>query len=133
MSYPRIFRTPGLADFAQAVDEERARQLAKWGDQRHPDGTGDAAMFGMPMSAIASMIKGINDQLRPSSYELWINADTGQTADGPNRPQWLPIFLEEVFEAAAETDPQALRTELIQVAAICAAWISDIDRRGGAR
>jgi hypothetical protein len=131
VSYPRIFRTPGVAEFAEAVDAERARQLAKWGDQRHPDGTGDkAAMFGMPMAAIADMLKGVNSELRPHPDTVWVAADGSQPI-GPVRPQWLPIFLEEVFEAAAETDPAKLRAELVQCAAVIAAWISDIDRRGG--
>jgi hypothetical protein len=34
-----------------------------------------------------------------------------------------------VEEAFAESDPTKLRAELIQVAAICAAWIHDIDQR----
>lgn len=125
MSYPRIFRTPGVADFAEAVDEERGRQLAKWGDQRHPDGTGDqASMFGMPMEAIARMLKTVNDQLH-RAQPGWSTVDMQPTGG----PQWLPILLEEVFEAAAETDPINLRTELVQCAAVIAAWISDIDRR----
>lgn len=33
------------------------------------------------------------------------------------------------FEALAETDPRYLRTELVQVAAVIAAWLYDIDRR----
>lgn len=124
MSYPHLFTTPGLGDFAEAVDQERARQLAKWGDQRHPDGTGDAAMLGMSMTSIAQMLKGINDGLRGYG-PAWV------TFDGPqdNGPQWLPIFLEEVFEAATETEPAKLRTELVQCAAVIQAWISDIDRR----
>lgn len=128
--YPTLFTTPGMKAFAEEIDAERGRQLAKWGDQRHPDGTGDAAMFGMPMTAIAQTLKGINDELRPSSHVIWTAADSGQTL-GPSRPQWLPILLEEVFEAASETDPDRLRVELIQVAAVCAAWLYDLDRRPG--
>ncbi len=126
--YPTLFTTPGVKQFAEEIDAERARQIAKFGDQRHPDGTGDAAMFGMPMASIAQMLKGINDELRPSSHALWIAADGSQPV-GAVRPQWLPIFLEEVFEAAAETDPAKLRAELLQVAAVCSAWVSDLDRR----
>jgi len=40
---------------------------------------------------------------------------------------------EEVAEAFAETDAALLRTELIQVAAVIAAWVSDIDRRRGGK
>jgi hypothetical protein len=38
--------------------------------------------------------------------------------------------LEEVFEAFAESSPDALRKELTQVAAVAVAWIEDIDSRG---
>lgn len=129
MSQPNLFSISGLSTFVDAVSAERFRQLTKWGDQRHPDGTGDKpALFGMPMAAIAEVIKGVNADLRsPLDYSVWLRADEKPTA--VHRPQWLPIFLEEVFEAAAEADPEKLRVELIQVAAVCAAWISDIDRR----
>jgi hypothetical protein len=39
------------------------------------------------------------------------------------------ILREEVYEAFAEEDPAALRTELIQVAAVAATWVDAIDRR----
>ncbi|MEY9934267.1 hypothetical protein ABH926_008932 [Catenulispora sp. GP43] len=40
------------------------------------------------------------------------------------------MLLEEVYEALAEVDPAALRAELVQVAAVAAAWVEDIDSRG---
>jgi hypothetical protein len=39
------------------------------------------------------------------------------------------VLNEEVAEAFAESDPAKLRAELLQVAAVCAAWIYDIDTR----
>jgi NTP pyrophosphatase (non-canonical NTP hydrolase) len=45
---------------------------------------------------------------------------------------WLTILHEETGEAARailEADEENLRAELIQVAAVAAAWIEDIDRR----
>lgn len=42
---------------------------------------------------------------------------------------WLHILREEVAEAFAETDPVALRGELVQVAAVAVAWAEAIDRR----
>jgi hypothetical protein len=45
--------------------------------------------------------------------------------DGDN---WRDILEEEVYEAFAETDPQKLRKELVQVAAVAAQWIADLDR-----
>ena len=99
--------TPGLTAFATAVGTERQAQLAKWGDQRHPDGTGQ--------------------------YPELIDADVArmacQQAHRGGYLDWLHILREEVAEAFAETDPGRLRTELVQVAAVCAAWVADIDSR----
>lgn len=42
---------------------------------------------------------------------------------------WKDILLEEVFEALAEEDPELLKAELIQVAAVAASWADAIERR----
>lgn len=91
-----------LADIAA----ERARQLAKWGEQNHPDGTG-----------------------RPGDDDM-ANLDRAKCkANGPDEDNWRDILQEEVSEAFAETHPLALRAELVQVAAVAVAWIETIDRR----
>jgi hypothetical protein len=105
--YPHLFRTPGVARFAEAIDAERQAQLAKFGDQHHPDGTG------LPVYQHAA--RRYRDQTQR-------NADAGVLA-------WRDVLLEEVYEALAESDPARLRAELVQVAAGCAAWISDLDQR----
>lgn len=106
--YPTLFTTPGVKDFAEAVDAERQRQLETFGEQHHPDGTGQ--------------------------YPETVDADVArmacQNAAEGGYLDWLHILREEVAEAFAESDPAALRAELIQVAAVCAAWIHDLDRRG---
>jgi protein involved in temperature-dependent protein secretion len=107
MSYPTLFTTPGVRAFAEEIDAERQRQLAKFGDQHHPDGTG-----GLFLANMAHV-------LRSECQEA---ADRGEVT-------WRQILMEECGEAFAETDPAALRTELLQVAAVCAAWIADIDSR----
>lgn len=106
--YPTLFSTAGVKAFAEAIDAERARQLAKFGDQHHPDGTGRDGYVEKADAARAAC-----------------QAD----ADEPDGPRWSLILLEEVYEALAESDPVKLRAELLQVAAVCAAWIYDIDRR----
>ncbi|WP_206337337.1 hypothetical protein [Streptomyces sp. Z26] len=107
MSYPTLFTTPGVKAFAEDVDAERQRQLAKFGDQHHPDGTG-----GSGPRYTADRYRSIVDQ--------------ALQGDGPT---WRDVLLEEVYEALAEEDPDALRVELVQVAAVCAAWVSDLDSR----
>jgi hypothetical protein len=42
---------------------------------------------------------------------------------------WKHILREEFLEAMAEEDPEQLREELVQVAAVAVAWIEAIDRR----
>lgn len=100
MSYPTIFQTPGVKDFAEAVDAERQRQLKKWGEQDHPDGTG-----GLFLATMAHT-------LRAECQEA---ADRGEVT-------WRHILMEECAEAFAETDPDKLLMELDQAAAVIAAW-----------
>ena len=106
MAYPTLFSTPGVKDFAEAIDAERQRQLGKFGEQHHPDGTERRR------ARLAGAARG-----------------RCQLAANEGRVTWRHILDEEVEEAFAETDPTNLRAELIQVAAVCAAWIADLDSR----
>lgn len=105
--YPHLYRVPGVARFAEAVDAERLAQLLKFGDQRHPDGTG------LPVYQHSA------DRYR----------DHADRAAASGHLAWRDVLLEEVYEALAESDPARLRAELVQVAAVCAAWIADLDQR----
>ena len=91
---------------ASEVLDERARQDAKWGEQNHLDGTGP-------------LFRPVADAARSTCEAAFT---TGQGT-------WQHILAEEFYEAVAETDPQKLRTELIQVAAVAIAWAEAIDRR----
>ncbi|MGQ5576047.1 hypothetical protein [Streptomyces sp. ECR3.8] len=107
MSYPTIFTTPGVRAFAEEIDAERQRQLAKFGHQHHPDGTGS-----VPQQEAAALARMECEDAFGSGYGTWCH-----------------VLFEETREALAESDPAKLRAELIQVAAVCAAWIHDIDSR----
>jgi hypothetical protein len=108
--------TPPSADGAEPtvgvlaeIAAERLRQNAKWGEQNHLDGTG-----------------------RPGDAETAVLDRAKCKANGPDGPDvdnWRDILQEEVSEAFAETDPELLRVELIQVAAVAAQWVEAIDRR----
>lgn len=103
--------TPGDALFGTRrvlgdVAAERRRQDAKWGPQSHRDGTGYA-------------YEGDRTRFRQAC----------ELAFGEGVGTWVDILLEEVYEALAETDLEKLRTELVQTAAVAAAWVEDIDRR----
>jgi hypothetical protein len=97
-------------DALEAINVERERQIMRWGVQEHPDGTHETTWI-----AAAESAKRTND---------WLGSlESGELT-------WLDILLEEVYEAACETNAQRLETELIQVAAVCTAWVEDIRRRG---
>lgn len=95
------------------VNAERLLQLGMWGDQHHPDGTARDAM----LLTLAGLYR-----------------DTCQDHARRGTVTWADILLEEVFEAITETDRAALRSELVQVAAVAVAWVEDVDSRpeGGA-
>ncbi len=88
---------------------ERERQIAKWGKQHHPDGTGD------------------------QKYHAYADNAKKQCALAviAGNLTWRAIMDEELLESYAETPNSAeQRQELIQAAAVLVAWIEDIDSRG---
>ena len=97
-----ITREPLLAE----VHSELIAQDVKWGEQNHPNGTGG------PTAQAAA------DELRAM-------CDTRHHAGAGT---WTDILTEEIAEAFAETDPAALRAELVQVAAVAVQWVAAIDR-----
>jgi hypothetical protein len=93
-----------LADVAA----ERQAQDDKWGSNRDfPDGTG-----GSFAASLRDTAQRLTDRM----------AQEGTTT-------WKHILREEFLEAMAEEDPEQLREELVQVAAVAVAWIEAIDRR----
>lgn len=98
------------------VEAERVQQDRKWGQQDHPDvrpRVGLDTRYGYGIHA--NHWKAEND-LRARDKSL----------------AWDGILLEEVYEALAEEDPDQLRAELVQVAAVATAWVECIDRRAKA-
>lgn len=92
-----------------AVDvmAEVERQLLKWNEQHHPDGTSHANV------ALAEFAR--------RQCQEKFNDGTGT---------WWDILFEEIWEAGAEEpNTEALRTELVQSAAVLISWIRDIDSR----
>jgi hypothetical protein len=94
-----------IARVLAEVSVERFRQLDKWGVQHRENGTGGPVMRDMA------------EDMRDRCNYL----------AGHGGADWGAVLLEEVYEAMAEDDPAALRKELLQVAAVCAAWVEDID------
>jgi hypothetical protein len=101
------YGVPGsLAKVLADVTAERAAQDAMWGIQDIADGTGPERT-----EAADQAKKDVSDAAREGLLT------------------WRHILLEEVLEAFAEDDPGALRTELIQVAAVAVKWAQALDRR----
>lgn len=88
------------------IAQERAAQLAQWGDEPLPLG------FGGHQFKVAA------DQLRRECDE----------ANERGEVTHRHVLLEEVYEALAEGDPKKARDELIQVLAVGVKAIQDIDR-----
>lgn len=108
------------------VAEERRRQNEKWGEQNHPDGTGDDVAL-LRGRALPKPHEHVAVTMGTLAYTARQVTDEAAAA---GRVTWADILLEEVGEALAERDPAALRRELVQVAAVCTQWAEAIDRRG---
>jgi hypothetical protein len=89
----------------QDIASEREQQDAKWGQQNHPNGTS-------------------------RHQAVWRDLYRNRCDDAARAGHltWLDILLEEVYEAAAEEEVAELRAELVQVAAVAAAWAEALDR-----
>ncbi|WP_433236558.1 NUDIX hydrolase [Streptosporangium sp. CA-135522] len=101
------YGVPGsLAKVLADVAAERVAQDAMWGIQDLRDGTG---------------------QDRAAAAEEAKRAVSEAAEEG--RLTWRHILQEEVLEAFAEEGSDALRTELVQVAAVAVKWAQALDRR----
>jgi hypothetical protein len=109
-------------DVLSDVFVERVRQEEMWGQQNHPD--------------LDPLL--VDDCATPTQIALWYHIPTAARAKmmcaslvEEKGLTWPDILIEEVSEAveAAGESPEALREELVQVAAVAVAWIEAIDRR----
>lgn len=105
--------TAVLAD----ISAERMRQDERWGVQNLPFGTGPLST---PLQPYASHKATLVEQTFRQRTD--INTENGTLT-------FIDVLLEEVFEAAAESDPQRLRDELVQVAAVAVKTVEAIDRQ----
>lgn len=103
-----------VSDVLGEVYAERAKQDAKWGQQNHPmvlPINNESADERAGHNGYANDYKKLNDMRATAGADAW---DT--------------ILLEEVHEAFAESNPDRVRAEMIQVAAVAVAIIECIDR-----
>lgn len=58
--------------------------------------------------------------------------DLRKLAERDGRLTWRHVLEEQVAAALAEHEPEKLRAELVQVAAVCGAWTEALERRAPA-
>lgn len=95
-------------DVHQLVCEEITNNYDRWGIQDLPDGTMTQLGF------IAEQEKHKNEHLQKHG-----------------KLTWFDVLSEEFHEASAETDPEKLVAELVQVAAVAIAWAERVRSRNG--
>ncbi len=110
-----------LGRFLVELARERERQEAKFPEQHLPSSapaTAEATLGYPPVRALTSDVRAYVE----------VAAAAGMLS-------WRDVLHEEFCEAIDEADAgdvnvDALRSELVQVAAVCARWIEDLDRAG---
>lgn len=99
------------------VQAERARQFARYGTNEDlKDGTGEPWLEPLSFQDAAH----IESVLR-FDYEVFEKTRGTIT--------WMHLVREEVAEAFAEMDPEKLRAEVLQIAALCVSWVEKMDAR----
>lgn len=101
---------------------ERHRQYARWGDQAHPPAD----------PVLLHREGGCHPWLLAQEHEIPTEARAKflcQTAVDRGKVSWMHILVEELAEVLGATIPTAVRTELIQLAACCVAYVEDLDHR----
>jgi hypothetical protein len=102
----------------RSVLEERRRQFDKYGTNADTeDGTGPETRWLGPFTGFSAA--GIEAVLRADYLDF----------EEEQPVTWVHLVREEVAEAFAESDPERLEAELIQVAALCVSWVEKIRAR----
>lgn len=96
---------------------ERERQNSKWGEQNHPSVDPDIAEAGKH-----ALCGALGIPTEDGAKFLCVTADDNKCLT------WAHIAVEELSEAVCATNDEERRKELVQLAAVVAAWIENIDR-----
>lgn len=128
--HDRLARETAFNNLAYEARVEMRRQFAKWGEQNHPDGTGPDERWLEPVDVELGLLGATNKTIStPASALAAAATKVTDVSAAVGEVTWLHILFEEVAEAFAESDPAALRAELVQVAAVALQWAGAIDRR----
>lgn len=99
---------------------ERVAQLRKWGDQSHPC---------VPWEIEPA--RAWDERMVAERMEAAAKADCEREFKA-GRGTWWHIANEELAEVLA-APPEKRRQELVQLTAVCLAWLEDIDNKAGTR
>lgn len=103
----------------EEVFQERNRQVAQYGhNETLEDGTGPHAYW---LRNTSTALHRLNN----TEIEKVFRAEY----DEQDQITWMHLIREEVAEAFAESDPDKLSAELVQVAALCVSWVEKIRKR----
>lgn len=119
---------PGLAGFMAEVDVERR---ATWQEQHLPDlDPRDIDVVTHHYNASrADIWRQVNaERATPSSGGRCVTCPG--SASGPHtHTAWDGLLLEQAYEVAAQGNPADQRAALVALAALCSAWVHDLDTR----
>lgn len=89
------------------IDAERDRQHKMWGEQNHPN---------------------FSDNIQNWLPKAWEAQRVCEDAFKNGKGSWGHILFEEVAETYEAKSEEHLKEEIIQVMAVCEAWLESIDR-----
>lgn len=102
----------------EKVFDHRVEQVERYGhNDDKPDGTGPQVPW----------LNGVSN-LHAADIEAFLRVDY-EDAGGDGGVTWMHLVREELAESFAESDPDRLEEELVQVAALCVSWIETIQKR----
>lgn len=109
------------------IRDEAMRSIVKHGEQWHlPMGTGPGTL---PLVTGPQIPGAFRVSAAGKLADLFTRDTKAHSFNegGDGTVTWWHVLREEVFEAAAEADPAALRAELVQVAAVALKMIEALD------
>jgi len=121
MKEKKPYRLTQMSVISLEVQDERCKQLEKWGVQDHPSVFSDAGFCNV----------GFDNMHMCEAYGLPSEDEAKfqcQTAEDKKELTWAHIAVEEMSEAVNAKTPKLMREELVQLAAVVESWIDSIDR-----
>jgi hypothetical protein len=109
---------PGALWVIQDVLKERQEQVRRYGlNADTPDGTGPETRWLLPYTSVSA--REIEADLRADYEEFEEEAPV----------TWVHLLREELAEAFAESEPERLYEEVLQVAALAVSWLEKLNSR----